>query len=374
MKPNMPQDDLLQRYEQAKAALPDGLPDAPPAALRERIMRVAREQANATNIVAPRADSMPATSQKSLKSTLEAANDSIWNIKLVASLAVMGLSGLLWWQFEHGTPEEQEAAKSAKPSASIVATAPTLPPAAPAPVPTPSAASDAAVSSAAAIAQAPMAAAMPKETPAKKLSEAKTATTETASPRAEASSIAITAPARVAAPAGATAGVTEPESNRSRTQEATPAIATAPAAAPTPTARAAAPSEKATADVSAAAPGYAAPSASAPPSIVSAARPMATPSARAIIPSPDKLFAAIQGKDTAALRQAITQGASPNARTAEGNPALHQAVIQRWPEGVRILLAAGADRNAKNNKGHTAADVALDLGYQDIAELLARFQ
>jgi Ankyrin repeats (many copies) len=378
MNPNMPQDELLQRYEQAKAALPDGLPDAPPSALHERIMQAAREQTNAINKVAPYADSIPVIGLKSLENNQKAANDSIWNIKLVASLAVMGLSGLLWWQFEHGTPEEQEAAKSAKPSTSIVAAAPSslpAPSAVPAPVPMPSAVSDAALSSAPAIAQAPIAATAHKEAQAKKLSEAKTATTEMASPRAEASPLAIPSPASAATPAGATAGVTEPESNRSRTQEAMPATTTAPAAAPTPAAapaaRAAAPAEKTTADASTAAPGYAAPSASAPPSIVSAARPMAAPSARAIIPSPDKLLAAIQAKDAAALRQALSQGASPNARTQEVNTALHQAAIQRWPEGARILLAAGADRSTKNNKGQTAADLALELGFVDMADLLA---
>ena len=80
--------------------------------------------------------------------------------------------------------------------------------------------------------------------------------------------------------------------------------------------------------------------------------------------------AAIFAKDALTLRQKLAQGVSPNIITPEGNPALTQAVIQRWPEGVRILLAAGADRNAKNIKGHTAADVALELGYEDMSRLL----
>jgi ankyrin repeat protein len=82
------------------------------------------------------------------------------------------------------------------------------------------------------------------------------------------------------------------------------------------------------------------------------------------------LLASIEAKDAIALRQSLAQGISPNVITPDGNPALQQAVIKRWPEGVRILLAAGADRSSKNSKGHTAADVALELGYEDMSRLL----
>jgi uncharacterized protein len=104
-----------------------------------------------------------------------------------------------------------------------------------------------------------------------------------------------------------------------------------------------------------------------------AARPVPAPAPApaAVSANPNQLFTAVQARDTAALRQTLTQGTSPNARNPDGNPALTQAVIQRWPEGVRVLLAAGADRAAKNLRGHTAADVALELGYAEMAELLA---
>jgi ankyrin repeat protein len=100
------------------------------------------------------------------------------------------------------------------------------------------------------------------------------------------------------------------------------------------------------------------------------AAPAAIPS-QAPVFARQTLLAAIEAKDAVALRQSLAQGASANTQVADGNLVLHQAVIQRWPEGVRMLLAAGADRSAKNNKGHTAADVALELGYTDMAELLA---
>ena len=167
-----------------------------------------------------------------------------------------------------------------------------------------------------------------------------------------------------------------PEAARARMQEAAPTIAPAPAPAVAPVARSSPQTEKAIADTSTSGIQYAAPTASAPAAVATAPRVLAAPApaARALIASPDKLFQAIEAKDDAALRQTLSQGASPNANASarpDGNPALTQAVMQRWADGVRILLAAGANREAKNKKGHTAADVALELGYSDMAELLA---
>jgi cytoskeletal protein RodZ len=384
MNPNLPQDELLQRYEQAKAALPDGLPDTPPAALHERIMQAAREQVITTNTVASRADSMTAIGTNSLKSTPEAANDSIWSIKLIASLAVMGLSGLLWWQFEHGTPEEQEAAKSAKPSASIVAAAPPAPAPAAAPAAAPvqesslSSAPSAVQSAAAPAPAAPSMTQVParpvptetdktsrQETPLGKPSQAKMADAE------------VVAQNSAASPAPMPPGAAATEAARARMQETAPAVAAAPAPAPAPalpqfsqTDKAIAadvPSRRATPSIGAEPSLQRSLETAQSPSVAYVARP---PAPAAVAANPIQLFTVIQAKDAAALRQALSQSTSPNARNAEGNPALHQAVIQRWPEGVRILLAAGADRNAKNNKGHTAADVALELGYSDMTELL----
>jgi ankyrin repeat protein len=98
---------------------------------------------------------------------------------------------------------------------------------------------------------------------------------------------------------------------------------------------------------------------------------VSAPTAQTILLPVAPLLTAIDQRNAQALRQALSQGISANARNTERNPALTQAVIQRWADGVRILLAAGADRNAKNSKGHTASDVALELGYADMAELLA---
>ncbi len=348
-----PHDELLERYHQAKAQRPDGLPPEPPAALHERIMQAAHTQTSTINSIAAYAYSITANRLKEHQNTIkkpiptpDAANDSFWNIKAIASLAVMGLSALLWWQFEHGTPEEQEAAKSAK--ASPVA-------ATPAPLPTP----------------------MP--TPAAPPTAVIQHDARAQAPRAEKQSIAA-APAQaaqeearqLAKPAAAPPAVAPTIAERARTQDmaAAPEVAGAEAAV-----TADAPAGSALAKSSAQSPASKRFSAEAqgtlstPPVAAPAAR--AATAAMAAIPQTNPLLAALQARDATALRQALVQGTSPNARTPDGNPALTQAVIQRWAEGVRILLASGADRNAKNNKGHTAADVAFEMGSSDMTELLA---
>ncbi len=377
MNATPPKDELLKRYAEAKTALPDGLPLQPSLALRERILQAARDQINATEIIAPHAVSTPATALKSIKNSAadkttnhEAANDSFWYIRALGSLAVMGLAGLLWWQFEHGTPEEQLAAKSAQPSvaAAKAEIAPPTIPVAPAPAPASAHEAVAAATADALIAPAPQ-------------SQAKIAAKKSAPSFETEKSVA--QKETVLAPT--------PEAARARVEESAPVINAAPAAhAHAPAARAAQQTSKSIAESSAnttTAPlaDYAAnqnapspaPRAApaAAPRIASPAPAVVAPAAAAsVIASPDKLFSAIEAKDASALREAIAQGASPNANASarpDGNPALTQAVVQRWSEGVSILLLAGANREAKNKKGYTAIDVALDLGLADMAQLLA---
>jgi cytoskeletal protein RodZ len=368
MSPNTPRDQLLARYEEAKALVPDGLPEAPSAATRERIMQAAREQVNAMNSIAYRADSMPANDQKGLENsvetqiaTVEAANDSFWGIKAVASLAIMGLSALLWWQFEHGTPEEQQAAKSAQPTAAAPADLPLTDPAsATTPVPVPAAAP--AAEAAPAPADKPVAAAQPRvaatpQAPAAKLEEAaKPSLADAAFSKPSVPSVS-TAQEAPATPAASTQATQNAERARvAEAPRAEPSAAAAPSSPPAPAA--VAPMMRS------------APSAAASPPAADIAS-HAAPTAQTILLPVTPLFTAIDQRNAQALRQALSQSISLNARNADGNPALTQAVIQRWAEGVRMLLAAGADKSAKNNKGHTASDVALELGYDDMTELLA---
>jgi hypothetical protein len=389
--PNTPRDELLERYSQAKAMLPDGLAAAPNAATRERIMHAAQEQAakNTPNSIANYPYLAGGEGLKSLKfsapsitNTSEPANDSFWNIKAFASLAVMGLSALLWWQFENGTPDEQQAAKSAQPAAASA-------PAAAAPTP--------ALSAEPVVTMQANPTRSEKVTAAKSVQPPRAAPTSniTSQPNAKAAAMEIAEGIAPAVPALKPLPQAESLSQPSAVADAAERSQTLPAAptAPRPT-PAAVPVARSTPNKATVQPDAAlrqnyeaeaagqtalAPSSANKefqiPSASAEAAKSAAPSAQAILLPTEPLFTAIEQRNAATLRQALSQGNPPNllpnARTREGNPALTQAVIQRWAEGVRILLAAGADRNAKNSKGHTASDVALELGYADMAELLA---
>jgi cytoskeletal protein RodZ len=366
-----PSDELLERYAQAKAIVPDGLPDQPSAALHERIMHAAREEINAINSIAYYADSIRPIGLNGLKDSASnalpaprAANDSVWNIKLVASLATMGLSGLLWWQFEHGTAQEQEAAKNARPhvtaTATAAATAAAPPEAAAAPAASASPTYESA-SSPAILATPPVVSppnktrlAVPKAAPR----EAPIVAAERAAPIPASPTPPPPQPAPVEkalADSSSSPTAHRPEATISSQR---PAITFQDASA----AKASPPAQAARA----AAPRLYAPAAAPLPAPASASAPLL----QKLTPSPSPLFSAIEAKDASALRQALAESASLNARSPQGNPALTQAVIQRWPEGVRILLAAGADRSAKNLRSLTAADVAQELGDLEIIELL----
>jgi ankyrin repeat protein len=66
----------------------------------------------------------------------------------------------------------------------------------------------------------------------------------------------------------------------------------------------------------------------------------------------------------------IQHGAEVNRVGQNGDTALHFAVGDRNPELVRILLAAGADKNAKNNQGYTPISLAKSWGYNNVVDAL----
>ncbi len=59
-----------------------------------------------------------------------------------------------------------------------------------------------------------------------------------------------------------------------------------------------------------------------------------------------------------------------NAQHADGNTALHYAVLHSNTHGVRTLLIDSADINAVNNDGHTAPQLAIQQNHADIAQIL----
>jgi len=60
------------------------------------------------------------------------------------------------------------------------------------------------------------------------------------------------------------------------------------------------------------------------------------------VPTVEKLFAAIDSADAAAVRAALRDGADPNALDREGRSALHRvAIAPRWSGDVVAALAEG---------------------------------
>lgn len=91
-----PPDELLQRYQEA-CALDERRPNPK---VREAV------RAHAAMLMGAAARHTPVGNRQHASAT----NQSRWKISLLASLALVGLTGLLVLQFERGTPEEQELA------------------------------------------------------------------------------------------------------------------------------------------------------------------------------------------------------------------------------------------------------------------------
>ena len=125
-------DELVRRYHEASEQ--EGA--RPGAHVREAVRAHAQMVAAAHTAAATPAPAAPAPART-------AANQARWKISALATLAVVGLTGLLMLQFERGTPEERDTAFShrrAEAPAPAAQTAPApAPSAAPAPKPLPEA-------------------------------------------------------------------------------------------------------------------------------------------------------------------------------------------------------------------------------------------
>jgi len=80
-------------------------------------------------------------------------------------------------------------------------------------------------------------------------------------------------------------------------------------------------------------------------------------------------FAATHGH-TEIVQLLIAKGADVNAKDEDGFTALMNASAYRHKEVVQLLLANKADVNAKTRQGFTALSIASRNGYNDIRELL----
>ena len=72
-----------------------------------------------------------------------------------------------------------------------------------------------------------------------------------------------------------------------------------------------------------------------------------------------------------AVKQAIADGADVNALGDEGETPLHQAAIGGHKEVAELLIAKGADLDAKSY-GETPLDLAIRLGQTETAALLRK--
>jgi ankyrin repeat protein len=78
------------------------------------------------------------------------------------------------------------------------------------------------------------------------------------------------------------------------------------------------------------------------------------------LPTGDRLlFLAIEQRDVVTARRALDTGASPDARSAAGFPALVLAVESGDAALVRELMDRGADANARGPRDWTALDFAV---------------
>ena len=84
-------------------------------------------------------------------------------------------------------------------------------------------------------------------------------------------------------------------------------------------------------------------------------------------------LAALEGQ-AAVARLLLASGAQVNARGLREETPLHMAMYDGHREVAEVLLASGADVNARNTAGETPLHLAARKGYRDLVELLVDHQ
>lgn len=373
-------DELTQRYREASEQ-----EDARPGAHVRAAVR-----AHAQMLAAAPLPTAPAASSP------VAANQSHWKITALATVAVVGLTGLLLLQFQRGTPEEQEIAygqrraeaparaqpsAAAPPAPAPAAEAPSAAPAIPAAPAVPQGgARDDASSSARSMAQKPAAPArgqagpLAKTAPAPAIQEAESPTAAgaagavsgfPASPplTADRSSVAGSAPPMVPSAPSAPRGEMR---ERFAVQDAPAAGAAVPPppAAAAETARSAAPVQALPVPKAV----LRRQDSSAAENSLAAAAPRADSGGSAALP--DDLREAARTGHPQQVESLIRQGAPVDARDNAGRTALMLAAMNGQTTAVQKLLALGANPAMVDREGLGAAQHARRLGYTRIAELI----
>jgi hypothetical protein len=322
-------DHLLQRYAEANAL--DGARPRP--SVREAVLVLARDSAeqqakHAARLAHPRA-----------------ANDSAWRWRAAASVAVVGLVGLLVLQFQSGTPEDTEAVFGGAASPST--------PAARAPAAAPQVQEKRADPAPAAVPPGAIQRQVDPELPSARLERR----------REQAKEKAMEAPGRLAT-------VRPPAPMDDIDQIPPPAVSAAPGAPdiiapPLAPAPAQAPGM---ADAPRAAESAAAPLGAARQALADSAPRATTPNG--LDSAGTSLPATAARGDLEALKRLLAQGADVNARDEQGRTALMQAARRGDAAMVRALLEAGADVQRRDAQGRSAADMASAAGHPQLLPLL----
>ena len=75
--------------------------------------------------------------------------------------------------------------------------------------------------------------------------------------------------------------------------------------------------------------------------------------------------------DLSPLRVLLAAGANPNARDQEGNTPLHVAAFSQKAKHVQLLLEAGADPSLKTHAGRDAASIARKVMANEVAGVIS---
>lgn len=82
------------------------------------------------------------------------------------------------------------------------------------------------------------------------------------------------------------------------------------------------------------------------------------------------LHGAVARRDVEIVKMLLEAGADPNARQERGFVPLHDAAANGNVALVELLLKHGAQSGAKSDDGKTAGDMAADRGHKELAEQL----
>jgi ankyrin repeat protein len=86
------------------------------------------------------------------------------------------------------------------------------------------------------------------------------------------------------------------------------------------------------------------------------------------------LHGAVARRDVEIVKMLLEAGADPNARQERGFAPLHDAAANGHAALVELLLKHGARADAKTDDGKTAGDMAAEKGHKELAEMLRNWR